>query len=88
MNKFEFAKAFDCVWEKVQALNKSIDEEKPWAMAKNGENEKLEECLNRLITELLNINLELTPFIPDTCSKISDIFSDVIMPPKTPLFPK
>ena len=88
MNKFEFAKAFDCVWEKVQALNKSIDEEKPWAMAKNGENEKLEECLNRLITELLNINLELTSFIPDTCSKISDIFSDVIMPPKTPLFPK
>ena len=88
MNKFEFAKAFDCVWEKVQALNKSIDEEKPWAMAKNGEKEKLEECLNRLIAELLNVNLELTPFIPDTCSKISDIFSDVIMPPKTPLFPK
>ena len=88
MNKFEFAKAFDCVWEKIQALNKSIDEEKPWAMAKNGENEKLEECLNRLIAELLNVNLELTPFIPDTCSKISDVFSDVIMPPKTPLFPK
>ena len=88
MNKFEFAKAFDCVWEKVQALNKSIDEEKPWTMAKNGENEKLEECLNRLITELLNVNLELTPFIPDTCSKINDVFSDVIMPPKTPLFPK
>lgn len=88
MNKFEFAKAFDCVWEKVQALNKSIDEEKPWAMAKKGENEKLEECLNRLIAELLNVNLELTPFIPDTCSKINDVFSDVIMPPKTPLFPK
>ena len=88
MNKFEFAKAFDCVWEKIQALNKSIDEEKPWAMAKNGEDEKLRKCLNRLIIELLNVNLELTPFIPDTCSKISDVFSGEIMPPKTPLFPK
>ena len=88
MDKFEFAKAFDFVWEKVQALNKTIDEEKPWALAKRGEFEKLEKCLNGLITELLNINLELTPFIPDTCSKIKDVFGSTITPPKVPLFPK
>ena len=88
MDRFEFAKAFDCVWEKVQALNKSIDEEKPWVLAKNCENEKLEECLNKLIIELLNVNLELTPFIPETCDKINKVFSGVIQPPKIPLFPK
>ncbi|MBQ2622881.1 methionine--tRNA ligase [Candidatus Saccharibacteria bacterium] len=88
MDKFEFAKAFDFVWGKVQALNKAIDEEKPWVLAKQCENEKLEKCLGRLITELLNINLELTPFIPDTCSKIRNVFGGTIAPPKTPLFPK
>lgn len=88
MDKFEFAKAFDYTWEKVQALNKSIDEEKPWVLAKNCENEKLEKCLGKLIAELLNVNMELSPFIPGTCEKINDVFSGVIEPPKTPLFPK
>ena len=43
MNKFEFSKAFDYVWEKVQDLNKRIDEEKPWNLAKTNEIEKLDE---------------------------------------------
>ena len=43
MDKFEFSKAFDYVWEKVQDLNKRIDEEKPWNLAKTNEIEKLDE---------------------------------------------
>ena len=88
MNGFEFSKAFDCVWEKVQNLNKRIDEEKPWMLAKNGETEKLQQCLQNLIVDLLSVNYMLSPFIPDTTEKIFEVFAEPIEPPKAPLFPK
>ncbi|MBR2741947.1 methionine--tRNA ligase [Candidatus Saccharibacteria bacterium] len=88
MNDFEYSKAFDFVWEKVQDLNKKIDDEKPWMLAKNGETEKLEECLSRLIDGLLLANYMLTPFLPETVQKIKNVFDGLIEPPKIPLFPK
>ena len=88
MDRFEFSKAFDYVWEKVQGLNKRIDDEKPWELAKNGETEKLEKCLTSLVLDLLQVNAELSPFIPGTSEKIADVFAGEINPPKTPLFPK
>jgi methionyl-tRNA synthetase len=88
MNKFEFSRAFDYTWEKVQNINKRIDDEKPWMLAKNGETEKLQECLKSLITDLLKVNYMLSPFIPNATEKIFEIFADDIEPPKTPLFPK
>ena len=88
MDKFEFSKAFDYVWERVQDLNKRIDEEKPWSLAKNGETEKLEKCLRGLIVDLLNVNYMLSPFIPDTTEKIFEVFAEPIAPPEVPLFPK
>lgn len=88
MDKFEFSRAFDYVWEKVQNINKKIDEEKPWMLAKNGEIEKLHECLQGLISDLLSANYMLSPFLPNATEKIFEIFAGDIEPPKTPLFPK
>ncbi len=88
MNQFELSRAFDYVWEKVQAINRRIDEEKPWMLAKNGETEKLNKSLNGLITELLNCNKMLSPFLPNATERISEIFVGEIKPPEIPLFPK
>ena len=88
MDKFEFSKAFDLVWDKVQNINREIDEQKPWALAKNGEKEKLNQCLEKLINDLLRVNREIPPFLPSTADKIFEIFGEKIQPPKTPLFPK
>ena len=88
MDKFEYTKAFDYAWNLVQGLNKRIDEEKPWVLAKDGETEKLEQCLTGLVVDLLQVNEMLRPFIPATAEKISDIFVGRIEPPKQPLFPK
>ncbi len=88
MDRFEFSKAFDYAWDKVQDLNKRIDDEKPWALAKNGEKEKLEQCLKSLIVDLLQVNVELSPFLPSVSEKIAKTFTDPITPPSTPLFPK
>ncbi len=89
MDKFEFNKAFDLVWHKVQDLNKSIDEQKPWELAKNGETEKLQQVLSGLVEGLLDVAVLLAPFLPDTAEKITTIFTaPEITPPATPLFPK
>ncbi len=88
MEHFEFSKAFDYIWEKIQELNKRIDEEKPWEMAKNGETEKLRTCLKSLVSNLLEANRMLSPFLPETSDKIIKIFRDPVTPPKEPLFPK
>lgn len=88
MDKFEYTRAFDYVWEKVQALNKRIDEEKPWVLAKEGKTAELDECLTNLVNDLLQVNRELRPFIPATCEKIADVFTGEIKSPEQPLFPK
>lgn len=88
MDNFEYAKAFDYVWSLVQGLNRRIDEEKPWSLAKNGETKKLQECMTSLIKDLLVANRMLSPFLPTAAEKIFKIFADPIVPPEVPLFVK
>lgn len=89
MQNFEFSRAFDYAWTKVQALNKSIDEQKPWELAKTGETERLHQVLEELACDLLVANQLITPFLPTATEKIYSIFTAPdIAPPETPLFPK
>ena len=89
MNEFRFSDAFAWVWEKVQKINKRIDDEKPWMLAKNGEVDKLSDCLQSLAADLLECNFLLSPFLPGATKKVEQIFtSGEITPPVQPLFPK
>lgn len=89
MGNYEFSKAFAYVWQKVQDLNKSIDEQKPWELAKLGETKKLGAVLDELVIRMLEVAHLLEPFLPDTATRIITTFSaSEILPPKTPLFPK
>ena len=88
MDRFEYTKAFDLVWAKIQKLNQVIDETKPWTLAKNGERHKLEKCLGELANELMQINYELMPFLPNAAMCIAEIFTEPIAAPAVPLFPK
>ncbi|MBR3353070.1 methionine--tRNA ligase [Candidatus Saccharibacteria bacterium] len=88
MDNFEFSKAFDLVWNRIQRLNKQIDEDKPWSLAKSGEIEKLNKCMNSLIEGLLDATYELSPFLPNAAEKIIEVFEGQIRAPKAPLFPK
>ena len=88
MDNYEYSKAFDYAWEQVQKINRNIDESKPWSLAKNCETEKLQDCMTKLICDLLDTNQMLSPFLPTAAKKITAIFTDPIAPPETPLFPK
>lgn len=89
MDGFEFNKAFTFTWNEVQALNKLIDVTKPWELAKDGNTAKLVEVMNDLVSGILKVAHLLEPFLPETASKITEIFTaPEILPPEIPLFPK
>ena len=89
MDELYFSRAFDIAWSQVQAVNKSIDETKPWILAKEGKTEELEQVLTSLVRRLLFANALLAPFLPDAATTILEIFTaKKILPPTTPLFPK
>ncbi|MDQ5972271.1 MAG: methionyl-tRNA synthetase [Patescibacteria group bacterium] len=84
-----FDRALDEVWEQVRGLNQYIEEEKPWAIAKEGDESHLREVLAYQVSCLLEIAGMLEPFMPDTAAKIIYVFSEgVVRPIKGTLFPR
>lgn len=89
MDKYEFSRAFDYAWGKVQALNKRIDAEKPWELAKKGDPDEAKAVLQSMASDLLTAAHHLQVFLPETAEKINQVFTaEQILPPAAPLFPK
>jgi len=84
-----FDRALDEVWEQVRGLNQYIDVEKPWMIAKEGDEDHLREVLAYQASALLEIAELLVPFMPETAEKIAAIFQEGILKPiDGTLFPK
>lgn len=84
-----FDRALERVWEQVRGLNQYIDEEKPWAIAKEGDEEHLREVLAYQASSLLEIADLLEPFMPETALKIRHVFEEgIVRPIEGTLFPK
>jgi methionyl-tRNA synthetase len=84
-----FDRALDEVWEQVKGLNQYIEEEKPWNLAKQNEEDHLREVLAYCVSSLLEIADLLTPFMPQSAAKIQQVFSSgVLKEVPAPLFPK
>ncbi len=95
MDRLQFNRAFDEVWNMVRSLNVYIEDVKPWQVAKDIATDTeakahLEEILSYASGSLLQISDLLTPFLPTTAKAIDDIFSTgvVKLPESGVLFPK
>ena len=88
MKSMHFSRGMGLVWGKIQSLNAEIDQKKPWSMKKEGRAAEIPAVVQDLIATLLEINYMLSPFLPETAKKVSQIFSEPISVPETPLFPK
>lgn len=88
MDQFEFTNAINKAWGMIQDVNRHIEEQKPWQLAKTNP-EQAKACLTGLVEELLVANHHLKPFLP-VAETVESIFtgSGQILPPETPLFPK
>jgi len=84
-----FDRALDEIWDQVRGLNQYIDEAKPWAIAKTGDEDHLREVLAYQAGCLLEIADLLVPFLPETAARIKDVFNEgVVRPIEGTLFPK
>jgi methionyl-tRNA synthetase len=89
LEKCKFDRALDKVWDQVRGLNQYIDETKPWQIAKEKDMEHLQEVLAYQASCLLEIADLLEPFLPDTATRIRNVFdAGVVRPIEGTLFPR
>lgn len=89
IEKCKFDRALDIIWDMIRGVNQYIEQEKPWEIAKLGDNEHLQEVLASQVSDLIQIADLLEPFLPETAGRIKHVFEDgVIRPIKETLFPR
>jgi methionyl-tRNA synthetase len=62
--EFDFGSALQAVWDLVNGANQYIVRKEPWALAKAGKNEELDEVLAALARCLYRVTVLVEPFIP------------------------
>lgn len=61
----QFSKALESLWELVRALNKYVDSEAPWTLAREGKTERLKTVLYVLLACMRKVALALWPVMPN-----------------------
>jgi methionyl-tRNA synthetase len=71
LNELAFHKALSRLWEYVRLANRYVDEQAPWALARNpAERQQLDTVLYNQIESLRIIALLLFPFMPHTAASM------------------
>jgi methionyl-tRNA synthetase len=85
IDAFEFNRAMDLIWNRIQALDERITREEPFKVVKK-DVEKGRELIAELATELYQIGRLLNPFMPKT----NEIIKKAVLENKKPknLFPR
>jgi methionyl-tRNA synthetase len=65
-----FREALETIWELVSALNREIDERKPWELHKRGEDAALDSVLYDLCEGIRFLAHLIAPFIPETANNV------------------
>lgn len=89
MNELRLSDAFDEIWNMVRQLNGYLEEVKPWQVAKENDEEHLQEILSYAAGSLTQIADLLLPFLPTTAAAIKQCLGgEVVQPLPGVLFPK
>lgn len=70
MTNFDLKKAAEEVWGMLDSGNRYVEEEKPWALAKEGNEAKLKEVMYVLLEGLRQVSWMIEPFMPETAAKV------------------
>lgn len=70
MAKLEIQETLETLWGLIDAVNKYIDTQAPWALAKAGETEKLGGVLYGVLEALRAVTILVSPFIPHLAEKL------------------
>ena len=70
MERKEFSKALETIWQLVRRGNRYIDETAPWALHKAGEGERLNTVLYTMFEVLRIVSVWMEPFMPKTAPEM------------------
>jgi methionyl-tRNA synthetase len=70
LNNLAFSDALSAIWELVNKANIYIEKQTPWAVAKQGDKEKLAMIMQTLFTVLKSIQPMIAPFMPETAARL------------------
>ena len=62
--ELRFSQALDALWAPIRAMNKYVDEQAPWTLAKNGETERLGTVIRTLLENMYKVAYLLWPVMP------------------------
>jgi methionyl-tRNA synthetase len=66
---YDLKKALDVVWNKIQDMDKTIQETAPFKLVKN-QPDKAKEIIRSLLKDLLEVASKIEPFMPETAARI------------------
>jgi methionyl-tRNA synthetase len=71
LDRLEITAALDEVWRRIKLLNRYVQEEQPWQLAKDeGQSDRLEEVLYTLAEGLRVVSVLLHPFMPESAERL------------------
>ncbi|MBT7703650.1 methionine--tRNA ligase [Candidatus Peregrinibacteria bacterium] len=70
MTNFDIKKAVEGVWSMLDSGNRYVEEEKPWQLAKEGNEAKLKEVMYVLLEGLRQASWMIEPYMPEAAAKI------------------
>ncbi|WP_462324413.1 methionine--tRNA ligase [Desulfoplanes sp.] len=65
--RFKISRSLDALWELVRFLNKYVDSQAPWTLAKQGETDRLATVMYVLLEGMRKVAVHLWPVMPDAC---------------------
>ncbi|HOH37411.1 MAG TPA: methionine--tRNA ligase subunit beta, partial [Spirochaetota bacterium] len=69
-DKFQFSNALESLWEFVRFLNKYIDQNKPWTLAKENKTDELASVLRNCAESIFSVTALISPVCFNTAPKI------------------
>ena len=69
-SELDFSGALSEIWKTINAANKYIEENKPWALSKSGDTDSLKRIIMHLLEVLRDVAIAIYPVMPETSHKI------------------
>jgi methionyl-tRNA synthetase len=77
LDRAEISQALEEIWVRVRRLNRYVEEQKPWELAKDeAEAERLDSVLYNLAEGIRFLALLLHPYMPDSSGKLLDALAE------------
>ena len=87
LSEYRFSDALALIWQKITAVDRFMNEEKPWELVKK-DIDKASSVLTHCVNQIQEIATLLDPFMPETAKKITEQFKGPSIKAQTPMFPR